>query len=128
VTQRAHVVAFVSMLEDADLTVFVSVSPNNTAPPYVVVHPAMPQPTGQTLCGTSSRRSHDLQTTSVGVTTEQAQAVAEDVSDAVLEKRPVIVGRECGPVSKEYTQTARRDDDVDPPVFYAVDGWSFTSN
>jgi hypothetical protein len=128
VSQRPHVAAIEALLAaDAVLTVFLGESPNNTPPPYVVLYPAMPLVTDEGLCGGATVRTHDFQTTAVGGDVQQAQWVAEHVDVALLGQRPVIAGKSTGLVRKEYTQPARRDDDVED-VFYAVDGWSFTSN
>ena len=126
-SQQPHVEAFLTLL--GDLRMYVTTSPNMTAPPYVVVHPAMPwkQSDSQTLCGTRSRADNEIQTTCVGSTTEQAQLYAQKVREQVEEKRPTISGQQTGLIRNEYSQPAQRDSDVTPPVFYAVDGWSFTT-
>jgi hypothetical protein len=127
VSQQPHVEAFLTLL--GDLRKFVTTSPNSTAPPYVVVHPSMPwkQPDSEALCGQRSRSDNEIQTTCVGLTTEQAHFYAGLIRERVEEKRPVITGQQTGLIRNEFTQPARRDGDVTPPVFYAVDGWSFTS-
>lgn len=126
-SQQPHVEAFLTLL--GDLRKFVTTSPNLTAPPYVVVHPAMPwkRPDSETQCGTRSLSDNTIQTTCVGTTTEQAQFYARKVRERVEETRPLIPGQQTGLIRNEYSQPAARDDDVSPPVFYAVDGWSFTS-
>lgn len=128
-TQRPHVAAIQAMLAaDTSLTVFVGESPNSTDPPYVVLYPQMPLVRDEGLCGGATTRTHDFQTTCVGATVEQAQLLAGKVDAALREKRPVISGRETGFVRKDFSSPARRDDDVSPAVFYAVDVWTFTSN
>ena len=126
-SQQPHVAAFIALL--GDLNEYVTTTPNLTPPPYVVVHPAMPwdQSDSQTLCGKRSRADNEIQTTCVGSDTEQAQDYAQKVRDRVKEIRPVIAGQQTGLIRNEYSQPARRDGDVSPAVFYAVDGWSFTS-
>jgi len=128
VSQQPHVEAFLTLL--GDLNKYVTFTPNLTAPPYVVVHPAMPwkQPDSQALCGQRSRADNEIQTTCVGSTTEQAQLYANKIRERVEEVRPIITGQQTGLIRNEYTQPARRDSDVSPAVFYAVDGWSFTSS
>lgn len=124
-SQQPHVEAFLALL--GDLNEYVTTTPNLTAPPYVVVHPAMPFKQGELLCGTRAFADNDIQTTCVGATTEQAQLYAELVRDRVQEKRPVIVGFATGLIRNEYTQTAQPDRDVSPIRVYVVDGWSFTT-
>jgi len=126
VSQQPHVAAFLTLL--ADLNKYVTTSPNNTPPPYVVVHPSMPWKHDEALCGARSFADNEIQTTCVGLDTAQTQFYAALVRDRVEGERPLITGQRTGFIRNEYSQPARPDRDVSPVVVYAVDGWSFTSS
>lgn len=124
--QQPHVEAFLDLL--GDLHKYVTTSPNNAPPPYVVVHPSMPWKHAETLDGQRELADNEIQTTCVGVDTGQAQDYAAKVRDRVEGKRPVIAGAQTGLIRNEYSQPVQRDKDVTPIVCFAVDGWAFTSN
>lgn len=125
-SQQPHVEAYLALL--AAVTVHVGEAPGDAAMPYVVLFPSMPLGTGRSLCGTTRRRGNDVQTTCVGATVEQAQWLAGQVQDALEDVRPTMPDKRCSLIHKDFSQPARADRDVTPPVFYAIDLWSFTAS
>jgi len=126
VTARAHTTA-VKALIDAAVTCHVGESPNDAGPPYVLLYPdsGHGMATGMDLDADHYR--YEFQTTAVGTTVEQAQWAADKVRGAVEDVRPTVAGFTTGKVRHVSSQPAKRDNDVDPAVFYAVDVWEFRS-
>jgi len=130
VSQQPHVQAFAGLLTgpQPSLVVYYGEAPAGAVMPYVILHPSMPLGSTETLDGSVAFSGNDVQTTCVGATVEQAQWLAANVGARVDRKRVVIDGKDHGLVRHEFSQPAREDRDVTPTVFYAVDGWSFTTN
>ncbi|MCW2498271.1 hypothetical protein, partial [Jatrophihabitans sp.] len=61
------------------------------------------------------------QITSVGETREQASTLRDRLRDGLTGQHLTVDGRTVGPVRLDQAEPIRRDDDVRPPVFYAVD-------
>lgn len=118
---------------DVVLTVydgFVPVDPVSgrlPARPYVVVFAPGGRSTVFNLAGVSGDLSASVQTTCVGDTAESCRIVARRVKAALLDVRPAVVGRVSYPIRHEDSQPPTRDDDVQPPVMYAVDRWRTAS-
>jgi hypothetical protein len=62
-----------------------------------------------------------------GETREQAGAEADRVRELVEGERVTAPGWVCNTVKNLFTNLPRRDDDVQPAVFYAVVTWRFTA-
>jgi hypothetical protein len=117
---------------DANLTVHDGKVPTDPttgklpARPYVVVY-GPPDGDGDrivdSLSGSSSRSDGVVTTTVVGDTAESVRIVAKRVRAALLDVSPTVTGRSSFPIRVSSSQDVRRDDDVQPPVMYAVDRW-----
>jgi hypothetical protein len=75
------------------------------------------------LAGTSGALEASIQTTSVGDTAEACRIVARRVKAALLDVRPTVTGRVSFPIRHEDSLPPQVDNDVAPPVLYAVDRW-----
>lgn len=63
----------------------------------------------------------EWQVTSVGETREQAQWMSYKVRQALNGFKPVVSGMSFSPIILDGDSPVTRDDDVQPPKFYAVD-------
>jgi hypothetical protein len=122
---RTHTAAIVAVLEAAGLTVGNGSGIGLTAP-YVVVYSdsgAVDGPLGD--------RFADLDQTvilhSVGTGPEQAQWVADKARTALLGSTPTVTGRTVLYVDHADSQPLYRDDDVTPPLYLAVDTYTFST-
>ena len=91
--------------------------------PYVVIYAPVGLSTVHNLTGTSGALEASIQTTCVGDTAESCRIVARRVKAALLDVVPVVSGRASFPIRHEYSEPARVDNDVAPPVLFAVDRW-----
>lgn len=124
----AHIAAVRNLVDTVpNVTVYDGGVPNSPTYPYVVLYGDQGAALANAYTEVSTYRSFRVQTTTVAVNQPQARALAERVESALLDVRPAVTGRTCGPIRKEASQPVRRDDDVDPAVFYAVDIWLLTS-
>lgn len=122
---NAHIVGFKALL--ASVTVDDAETPNEAALPRVVLYADQGASTRDTLCATPDGTVVTIQTTCIGETREQAGWMLDKVTELVENKRPAVDGFVCSPVQNLFANLPRRDDDVDPPVFYAVTTWRFTA-
>lgn len=94
--------------------------------PYVVVY-GPPDGAGtwavDSLAGTSRWVDGVVTTTMVGDSAESVRIVAKRVRAALLDVTPDITGRASFPIRHSSGLNVTRDDDVSPPVLYAVDRW-----
>jgi len=95
--------------------------------PYVVVYANQGLPENASMSDRSDWVHVGFQTTCVAQSQAQARALADRVQPALLDVRPTVTGRTCGQISKTSSQRVRPDLDINPPVFYAVDTWTFLS-
>lgn len=124
---RAHVTAVRALLTAAGLTVYDGKVPDGPAMPYVVVYADGGLAAPDNLASVSTWRMWGFQTTAVGTTADQARLVAEKAQGALLDVTPTVSGRTCGRIQHDTSRDVQRDDDVVPPVMYAVDRWRFNS-
>ena len=116
--------AVIALLEGAGLTVGDAEGPD-VDPPYAIVYPVSDRTDGPDL-GTMESPSADadrtIQVTSVGVSREQAQGLADKSAVALLGAQPVITGRAVRTrIRGAGGSGVRRDDETGgPPLFYAV--------
>lgn len=122
---NAHIDGFKALL--ATVTVDDAETPNSAALPRVVLYADQGASTRDALCATPDGTVVTIQTTCVGETREQAGWLLDKVAELVENKRPAVTGFVCGPVQSLFSNLPRRDDDVDPAVFYAVTTWRFTA-
>jgi hypothetical protein len=125
---RAHVNAVKALLSAVpNVTVYDAKVPDNATYPYVVVYADGGLASVNNLAAASSWRDWRFQTTSVGTTPDQARLIAEKAQAALLDATPTVTGRSCGRIQHDVSRDIQRDDDVVPPVLYAVDRWRFSS-
>jgi hypothetical protein len=122
---RAHWSAVMSLL--SGVKAYETRAPAGTAPPYVVIHPDQGTATTTRFDTASDWRNWSFQTDCVGTTVEQAQWMAEKVEAALLDKKPAVTGRVCGPIRSIVARPMDRDEDVQPPLFLARTLWAFPS-
>ena len=70
----------------------------------------------------------EYQVTSIGLTRVQASWVADNVRAALLSAALTVPGRSVQLVEWASGLPATRDDDVVPPLFYAIDMYAVTSS
>jgi hypothetical protein len=128
VTAAAHHNAIVALLAGLNVTVYADSVPNNPTTPYVVVWSGTwwERSNDVTASGTGWRE-FEVQTSTVGVTGQQARWAAGRVHEALAGARPVVAGRVTGPVRLQTMQPAREDLQVDPSRWYVPSVWRFTS-
>lgn len=124
---RAHLAAVKTKLELAGLIVYDGTVPPGATVPYVVLFPDQGQASSTRFDQVSDQRVFRVQTTSVASTVEQARWAAEKVHGALLDAVLTISGRATWPVRHETSRPIERDDDVTPPLMYAVDVWRLQS-
>lgn len=100
----------------------------STAYPYTVVHIGGPWVTSQSQADDRTQDAYYFQTTVVGVSQEQCDALLERVLAAFRRWRPVMADRVTWKVDKLGDgQPSRRDDDLpDRVLWIATDQWRFT--
>ena len=124
----AHISAVRNLVDAVpNVTIYDGSVPNDPTYPYVVLYGDQGAAEPNAYTEASTLRRFRVQTTTTAVDQAQARALAERVETALLDVRPTVAGRKCGPIRKETSQLVRRDDDVDPAVFYAVDIWLLTT-
>ena len=124
---NAHIAAFNRLLTDGSITPDDGETQNLASLPRVVEFPDQGTSGRDTRAGGVDGKIVTIQTTCIGETREQAGWMLDQVTELVEEKRPVLSDWKCTRVEQLFTNPARRDDDVDPAVFYAVASWRFTA-
>ena len=125
---RLHAAAVLALIDaQPNVTVYDGQVPNRPVLPYAVMYADQGGAGQSAFSGKSDFRVWRFQTTAVGSTPEQCRWLAERVELALLDVAPVVTGRTCGRIDKLDSQPVRRDDTVDPALFYAVDRWQFLS-
>lgn len=119
--------AFKQLLVDGSVAVDDLETPNFAVLPRCVLYADPGASTRETLCASPDGRVMTIQTTCVGETRDQAGWMVDKVRSLVEDKRLTVAGWECGPIQNLFSNLPRRDDDIDPPVFYAVTTWRFTA-
>lgn len=128
VTARAHVTAVLTLLDAVpNLTTYDGLVPARPVLPYAVVWPDSGRAERSSILAASNVVASEMYVTCVGSSREQAQWVAEKVDAALLDVRPTITGRSCWPIEQVLTRPVQRDDDVDPPLVYAVNVYRLAS-
>ena len=90
---------------------------------YVVLYPLMVDPDGPAADAYADAES-EYQITAVGRTRAQAQFAADKARSVMLAPGLSIPGRALmQPVEWSPSRGVTRDDDEDPPLFYAVDSY-----
>lgn len=117
---------------DVNVTVYDGEVPTDPATgklparPYVVVYGPPDGDGGRlvdSLAGTSHRADGVVTTTVVADNAESVRIIAKRVRALLLDVVPAVTGRVCFPIRHDSGQNIARDDDVQPPVLFAVDRW-----
>jgi hypothetical protein len=125
-----HTAAVLARLQatlPAEVTVYDGTIPPGTPPQtYVVLYPGAPTRARSSMSVDAPDLTTRPQVTCVGVTREQAEAIADAVASTLIGWRPTITGRSCDPIFAETAQPATRDDAhrepaTDQPRWYAVE-------
>lgn len=106
--------------------------PDEPTFPYAVLYMDTGIEDATKLCGDTDEATHRFQVTSVGLTDDSAVIVADAARTLVLDVRPTVAGRSCGPIRKETTIPVRPDLDVNLPPnnlhpMFSVDTYVFRS-
>lgn len=114
-----HVDAVMAVYAAADLTAYLGGAPPDVPPPYCVLYPEPGRPKAASLADDRVDFVTTVQVTCVGESAEQALNYA-DRSAAALSPPLPVAGRTAW--RPEYLDglPVQRDNDVTPPVFYAV--------
>lgn len=124
---NAHIAAFTELLTAGEVTVDDAETPNFAALPRVVLYADQGPSERETLEGSPDGSVTTIQTTCVGETREQAGWMLDRVAELVEGERPEVAGWMCNTIKNLFSNLPRRDDDVNPAVFYAVATWRFTA-
>jgi hypothetical protein len=123
------------LVADVNLTVYDGVVPINPATgklpsrPYIVMwSPPIPGAAIDTLAGRSGWWEETITTTIVGDNVESIRIATRRVRADVLDVIPVVTGRKCLPIRMDGDPLpVQPDNDVQPPVLYAVIRWRCSS-
>lgn len=99
-------------------------APSDTTTPYAVVYQLDEQDNPETLGNLTDAHESTFfawQVTSVGADANEAQWMQQKVRAALLGWQPTVSGITCGFVERDGGTGVTRDDDLQPPLFYAVD-------
>lgn len=88
--------------------------------PYVVLYPSPGSTAQEALCGPDDYLDYRVQATCVAATQPGAEAVADTVKTALVGVRLAVTGRSLRPFQIDSDRPASRDDQVSPPVHYAI--------
>ena len=122
---REVVDAIMAHLDAGSTTNYLSQGPKRPSGKYCVVHPFTPEDDGS-LGDPAQNSIVQFQTTSVGETSEQALWVQDTVAARLhLAVLTVATGVTTHPIRavKGSAQPVLRDDDIEPPMFYATKRW-----
>jgi hypothetical protein len=114
-----HIDAVLAVHTAAGLTVFLGGAPPTSAPPYCVLYPEPGTPVRASLADDRVDYVSTVQVTCVGESAEQALNYA-DRSSAAMSPPLVVTGRTARRPEHLDGQPVQRDDDITPPLFYAV--------
>lgn len=123
-----HTQAVIGVLEAAGLTVGDHDAPDPAVPPYSVVYLLDDLLVDGTAAAPDDDAQLHTQITSVGAGARQAEWEADRVRTALHGATLTVAGRSVQPVRLREGRGVARDDDVTPPLFYAVTRvafWSF---
>lgn len=131
---QLHIDAAMDRLRaDGSLTVYPDAEglvPLAPSPPYVRVYTAIERPadaSGNDLGGSSGTWTVRWYCHCVGATEYAAAAVAMRVRSALLDVRPTVAGRACGPIRQDAGQPTTRDESTGIAVYDRVDVYRLTT-
>lgn len=129
---RDHHQAILDLLSGLPMTLYDGQVPDQPQFPYAVLFGDTGFERATRLCATSDRADFRFQVTSVGLTVESALIVADAARKLLVDARPVVSGRSCGPIRRETSIPVRPDTDVTLPdsnrhPMFAADTYHFVS-
>jgi hypothetical protein len=95
--------------------------------PYVVLYPLMVPSIDGPVSDPFTDTASEYQVTAIGQTAKQARWAADKGRTILLSETLVIPGRSVQLVSWTNSLPLQRDDDVTPPLFYAIDTYEIHS-
>jgi hypothetical protein len=106
--------------------------PDKPTFPYRVLYLDTGFERSEKLCATSNRADFRFQITSVALTAQGVAIVADQSRSLLVDARPVVAGRVCGPIRRETSIPVRPDSDVTDPAtnlhpMFSVDTYHFVS-
>ncbi len=96
-------------------------APTGVTPPYAVIYPLDAADRNGPFNDPEADVIWEFQITSVGETREQAHGVADKVRTVLTPSAISVSGLRVLQVLIDLGDAVERDDDVKPPLFYAVD-------
>lgn len=119
--QNPHANAVLSALTDAGIEVGDHVAPPDAIGRYSVLYMIAGPPPDGSLANPDDETDFRFQVTSVGRLPEEARFEADAVHQALQEATVTVAGRSVFRVRLQSgTVPVRRDEDTDPPTFYAA--------
>jgi hypothetical protein len=115
--------AILTVLRSDDFEVGDAQAPEDDESPYGVLYPLTELDRDGDMAKTDRTGWWQYSVSSVGVTRVQVQALADVLRDLIEDADAVftVTGFAVGPVRRVITGLVERDDDVQPPLFYAND-------
>lgn len=124
---RVHTAALVSRLQSVPALAaktFVSMAPNGTVAPYVIVHPADGVDTVERLAGPASTQHPRFTLFFVGSSYDNAATVTELAKAKFVDRgtaiQVVVEGERSGGLQWSSPQPVQVDNDVTPPLVYST--------
>jgi hypothetical protein len=96
--------------------------------PYAVLYQGVTTDIDGPVSDPNADTASEYQVTSIGVTRPQASFVADKARHAMLEQTLTVTGRCVQLVEWTQGRNAERDDDVTPPLFYAIDIYTISTS
>lgn len=96
--------------------------------PYAVLYQGVTADIDGPVSDPNADTTSEYQVTSIGVTRAQASFVADKARHTMLEQTLAVPGRCVQLVEWSQGRNAERDDDVTPPLFYAIDIYSISTS
>jgi hypothetical protein len=127
-----HYQAVVGLLSGLSQTLYEGQVPTQPSFPYAVLYMDTDTEATTKLCGGSDQAEFRFQVTSVGLSAVAVRVVADAARSLLVDVRPVVAGRTCQRIRKEFSIPVRPDEDVTLPdsdlhPMYAVDTYHFIS-
>lgn len=123
-TSRPLTTALLAALRAAHSRVGDAAAPSDLTLPYAVLYPFGVGPLSGPVSDSHADADSTVQLTCIGSTREQAEWLADKLRPTALGPL-TVTGRKVMQSLLETSQPVRRDDDVQPPLFVAVDQYRF---
>lgn len=120
VSERVHFLAVVERLEGTGRPVGQAVAPKTTDPPFYVVYPVGGGQFDGVIDDVEADVNWPFQVTCVAALEAEVLLLVDEARRALTEIPVDVPGRRVLWLHSDGTATARRDDQVNPPVFYAT--------